>query len=103
MGWDELIADWDRSLVDIERAVAAGDWQSLEGLEWPEPDDSLAPPNPDQRRRVVDLTERQSVAAAAISDLLERVGRELREAETLRGAVNAYEASRRPPGRRATA
>jgi hypothetical protein len=95
MGWDRLIREWETSLDEIESALAADDWESLEGLDWPLPDEDMARPTREQRDRIADLTRRQQAAAAAVAEMLQRVGRELRDAARTRGAVHAYESHRR--------
>lgn len=95
MSWDEIIRGWETALDEIESALAAGDWRSLEAVPWPDLDDETAAPSFEQRRRVRELSERQQAAAAAINSMLEDVGRELRDAATQRGALHAYEAGGR--------
>ena len=95
MSWDELLVDWERALDEIEAALAAGDWQALETVTWPEPDGTTAAPTAAQRARADALSRRQTAAAASISEMLEAVGREIRDAAAARGAVHAYEAAGR--------
>jgi len=95
MEWDRLIADWEHSLDEVDAALESGDWEALEVLDWSTPGDDMPRPTPEQRARVDELTKRQRQAAAAISSMLEQVGRELRDAAAHRGAMNAYESAKK--------
>jgi hypothetical protein len=95
MGWDELLVDWERALDEIESALAAGNWQALEDITWPVPDDVSMAPDYEQRMRAAALSDRQRDAASRIATMLEGVGRELRESAATRDAVHAYEAAGR--------
>lgn len=93
MGWDEVINGWTSALDDIDHAIDTGDWDRLEAIQWPEPEAGLDPPTLEQRRKVEEISRRQLAAIGSVQNMLDEVGRELREAAKLRGAARAYGAS----------